>query len=254
MKDIARYRFVLGLAVPALLLVWWEMQARGGGASAAFAPLGQVAGTFVEEARDGQMLANCLATLQRALSGFTLGAGAGVMLGVAMALSRPVETIIGPLFHALRQVPLLGWLPLVGLWLGNGEGAKLLIISLGAFYPAVLNSFTGISGVERRYQEVTSVLRFSGGQRFFRLLLPAAAPTILTGISQSLAFAWIGTIGSELLLGTGSGLGSALSVGQMQQRMDIVLVAIALTGALGLMLNTGLLRVRRQLLRWQPSL
>lgn len=249
---MSRARALLGLVVPALLLGWWWLWSQSASPSA-FAPLHEVAATFVLELRDGQLLSDSAATVSRALTGFTLGASAGVLLGVAMAMSRPVETAVGPLFHALRQVPLLGWLPLIGLWLGNGDEAKLLMISLAAFYPSVLNAFSGVSGVDRRYHDVAEVFGFDAEQRFVRVLLPAALPMILTGLSQSLAFAWIGAIGSELLLGTGSGLGATLAMGQAQQRMDIVLVAVAATGALGFALNTLLLRARRHLLRWQPA-
>lgn len=249
---MSRARVLLGLLVPALLLAWWALWSRSA-SSTAFVPLSEVAGTFLLELRDGQLLGDSLATVSRALTGFTFGASAGVLFGVAMAMSRPIEAAIGPLFNALRQVPLLGWLPLIGLWLGNGDEAKLLMISLAAFYPSVLNAFAGVSGVEARYREVADVFGFDAGQRFVRVLLPAASPMILTGLSQSLAFAWIGTIGSELLLGTGSGLGATLATGQAQQRMDIVLVAIAATGALGFALNAALLRARRHILRWQPA-
>lgn len=251
---MTRPRLLLGFVVPALLLSYWFVWSSSAGAtSTTFAPLPQVIATFVEELSGGQLLRDSLATVGRALTGFTLGATAGVLLGVAMAVSRPLEVTVGPLFHALRQVPLLGWLPLIGLWLGTDNEAKLLMISLAAFYPSVLNAFSGVSGVDKRYHEVAQVLGFDAEQRFFKLLLPAAAPMILTGLSQALAFAWIGTIGAELLLGTGSGLGATLSMGQMQQRMDIVLVAVVATGTLGFLLNTLLLRLRRHLLRWQPA-
>ena len=247
----ARSRPLLGLVVPALLLGWWSLWSLGATATV-FAPLDEVAATFLRELRDGQLLSDATTTVSRALTGFTLGASAGVLLGVAMAMSRPLEATVGPLFHALRQVPLLGWLPLIGLWLGNGDEAKLVMISLAAFYPSMLNAFAGVSGVDRKYGEVAEVYGFDAEQRFFRVLLPAASPMILTGLSQALAFAWIGTIGSELLLGTGSGLGATLAMGQAQQRMDIVLVAVATTGALGFALNSALLSARKRLLRWQP--
>lgn len=247
-------RTLLGFVLPALLAIYWYVWSSGPGATAtSFAPVHDVLATLAEELRDGQLLRDSLATVTRALTGFALGSVAGVLLGVAMAVSRPVEAAVGPLFHALRQVPLLGWLPLIGLWLGTGDQAKMLMVSLAAFYPSVLNAFAGVSGVDKRYHEVAEVYGFDDEQRFFKLLLPAAAPTILTRLSQALAFAWIGTIGAELLLGTGSGLGATLSMGQIQQRMDIVLVAIAATGALGFTLNAVLLRIRRHLLRWQPA-
>ena len=237
-------RIALGLVPPALLLTW---------GNDAFAPLTHVASTFVDLVADGSLLRDSLSTVSRALYGLILGALAGLVLGAAMAISRPVERLAGPLFHALRQVPLLGWLPLIGLWLGNGDEAKLLIVGLAAFYPTVLASFEGLAHVEKRYHEVASLYGFDWRQRFVNLLLPAAAPLILTGLSQALAFAWIATIGSELLLGAESGLGATMSLAQAQQRPDVILVLIVLTGLVGFTLNHLLGRIRRALLLWQPA-
>ena len=257
MTDLIRkpwVRIALGFVAPVLVLLWWQMQADAGGARAlAFAPLDSVAGAFAELAGSGQLLDDAIATLSRAVTGLLIGSGFGVALGVTMAVSKPVDRLVGPLYHAVRQVPLLGWLPLIGLWLGNGDSAKLLIVSLAAFYPTVLNAYEGVVNVERRYLEVGRVYGFSGAQSFRLILLPAALPLILTGLTQALAFAWIATIGTEILLGSGGGLGATMSLAQAQQRMDIILVAILVTATLGFTLNHLFGRLRAHLLRWQGA-
>jgi sulfonate transport system permease protein len=247
-------RIAIGLIVPALILIWWNAQAQGGGPRAlAFAPLGAVASAFAELAGSGQLLNDALATLSRAITGLALGGILGVAVGVAMACSRLVDRLVGPLYHSIRQVPLLGWLPLIGLWLGNGDSAKLLIVSLAAFYPTVLNSYEGVSHVEKRYLEVGRIYGFSAAQRFRLILLPAALPLILTGVTQALAFAWIATIGTEILLGSGGGLGATMGMAQAQQRMDVILVAIVVTAILGFTINHLFARLRGHLLRWQGA-
>ena len=247
-------RMAIGLIVPALILIWWNAQAHGGGPRAlAFAPLGAVAAAFEELARSGQLLRDALATLSRTITGLSIGGTAGVAVGVAMASSRWVDRLAGSLFHSIRQVPLLGWLPLIGLWLGNGDSAKLLIVSLAAFYPTVLNSYEGVSHVEKRYLEVGRIYGFSPAQRLRLILLPAALPLILTGITQALAFAWIATIGTEILLGSGGGLGATMGAAQAQQRMDVILVAITVTALLGFTINHLFARLRGHLLRWQGA-
>ena len=248
-------RFVLGLLIPILLLALWQAQAEAGGARAlAFVPLASITAAFAELAASGQLLTDALTTTSRALTGLVLGAGAGVLLGIAMGLFRSVDRLIGPLYHAIRQVPLLGWLPLIGLWVGNGEAAKLLIVGLAAFYPTVLNTYEGIVHAERRNTDVGALFGFSRAQLLRHVLLPGALPLILTGLSQAIAFAWIATIGTELLLGAGAGLGATMSLAQAQQRMDVILVAIAITGLIGFTLNTLFARLRGHLLRWQPAI
>lgn len=247
-------RIAAGLVVPVLILIWWQGQAEAGGARAlAFAPLGAIANAFTELATSGLLLNDALTTLSRAVTGLVLGGTLGVLLGVAMATVRPIDRLVGPLYHAIRQVPLLGWLPLIGLWLGNGDAAKLLIVGLAAFYPAVLNTYEGVVNVERRYVEVGRIYGFTPFQRFRLILLPAALPLVLTGISQALAFAWIATIGTEILLGSGGGLGATMGHAQAQQRMDVILVAIVVTALLGFTLNHLFARLRGHLLRWQGT-
>ena len=107
--------------------------------------------------------------------------------------------------------------------------------------------------VEKRYLDVAGVFRFSTLQRFRFVLLPAAMPLILTGLTQSLAFAWIAAIGTEILMGSGGGLGVTMQQAQTQQRLDIILVAIAITAALGFTINQSVLHLRAHLLRWQPT-
>ncbi|HSX57072.1 MAG TPA: ABC transporter permease subunit [Sphingomonas sp.] len=248
-------RILLGLIVPVLILLWWQAQSEQGGARAlAFVPLREVGATLASQLASGFLLNDALATLSRAVTGLLLGGLAGTALGVAMAMSRPLDRVVGPLYHAVRQVPLLGWLPLIGLWVGNGDEAKLLIVSLAAFYPTVLNSYEGVRAVERRYVEVADMFGFTAAQRFAHVLLPAALPLILTGVTQALAFAWIATIGTEILFGAHAGLGATMGVAQAQQRMDIILVAILAAASLGFTLNHLFARLRRHFLRWQPAI
>ncbi|MET0269876.1 MAG: ABC transporter permease [Sphingomonas sp.] len=242
----------IGLIVPLLALLWWDAQGRAGGPRAiAFAPLEAVASAAFVLLRSGELLGGGLNTLSRAITGLVLGGAAGIMFGVAMAMSRPVDRLFNPLYTALRQVPLLGWLPLIGLWMGNGDGAKLLIVSLAAFYPTVLNSYEGMRDVERRLLDVGRLYGFGPFQRFRLILLPSALPFILTGVTQALAFAWIATIGTEILLGSGAGLGATMGLAQAQQRMDVILVAVIAVALLGFAINHLFARLRRHLLRWQ---
>lgn len=246
-------RLAIGLVAPALLLAWWQWFATSGGANAvALVPLGAVGAAFVELIENGTIFGDVVSTLTRAFTGFAIGASLGVATGTAMAVWPPLNRVLGPLLHALRQVPMIGWLPLIGLWFGTGEGSELIMVCVGAFFPAMLNTHAGVANVERRYLDVGEVFRFTVAQRFLRIQLPAAMPLILTGLTQSLAFAWIGTLAGELLMGAGGGLGVTLQTAQIQQRLDVILVTVAITALLGFAINQIIARVRREVLRWQP--
>lgn len=248
-------RVALGGVVPLLVLLWWQLQATSGDARAvAFAPLESIAGAFLELVRSGALLDDMIATLSRSLTGLAVGGSIGIATGVAMARWRWLDRLVGPLLHALRQVPLIGWLPLLGLWFGTGHGAELIVVSLSAFFPTMLSSYEGVAQVERRYLEVGELYGFTPAQRFRLILWPAAMPLILTGVTQGLAFAWIASIGTEILLGVGGGLGVTLQLAQTQQRLDIILVTILATAALGFAINQLFRLLRSHLLRWQAPL
>jgi len=243
-------RVALGFIVPVSLILWW--QAQSGGHDANFTPPAALAAA-ADMLRDGTLPADALATLRRAFTGLLIGAPLGIAAGVTMGIWRPLDRLLGPLLHGLRQVPMIGWLPLLGLWFGVGESTELIVVSLSAFFPAMLNSHAGVVQVERRFLEVGRIYGFGLIQRIRLILLPAAMPLILTGVTQALAFAWIASIATEILTGAGSGLGVTMQLAQVQQRLDVMLVAVAVTAALGFAINQIVQRLRRLLLRWQPA-
>jgi len=241
-----------GLLLPLAVAAIWEFMSRQGDAYAyTFVPLSQVVTGFIELLKSGELLVNLAATLQTTVTGLIIGGVAGLLVGGLMAVSPTANKLIGPLYHTMRQIPLLGLIPLIALWFGNGLFSKILIVSLAAFYPIVLNTFEGMHGVEKKFVEVASVLKFSRLQLFVKVLLPAAMPSILTGVMHALAFAWISTVGTELLFSTGPGLGGLMQVAQEASRMDIVIIAVASIGLTGLLMNAGLSFVSQYLLRWR---
>lgn len=243
-----------GLLLPALLAAAWHWASTIDASMAyAFVPLDQVWDRLLALLDSGELAVNAGSSLGRALTGLTLGGLSGVLLGSLMAGFPVMERLFGPLLQAFRQVPLLGWLPLVGLWLGSGEGAKQLLVAVAAFHPLLLNAHEGFRQAEMKHLEVGRVLMLSRWRTFRFILLPSALPSILTGIGQALAFAWISTIGVELLFGTGAGLGSLMHVAQMAGDMAVVLLCVIAIGLMGHGLNLILSLARAHLLRWRVT-
>ncbi len=241
-----------GLLLPLLLILAWEYASRQGAAGAyAFVPLSAIGAALLDMLGNGELLVNLLASLARTSSGLALGIVFGVALGVLMALSSVANRLIGPLFHSIRQVPMLGWIPLIAMWFGNGEFSKVLIVSLAAFYPMVLNTWQGFTHVEQRYREVGLVLVLSPVQRFTQVLLPAALPSIATGVLHALAFAWVTAIGSELFLSSGAGLGNLMMNAEAGSRMEVIVLCVLCIGLLGYLMTLLFTRLVRHLLRWR---
>jgi sulfonate transport system permease protein len=241
-----------GLLLPLLLIGGWEYLSRQDAAGAyAFVPLSTIGAALLELLGNGELLVNLLASLARTSTGLALGIFFGVLLGVLMALSGLANRLIGPLFHSIRQVPMLGWIPLIAMWFGNGEFSKVLIVSLAAFYPMVLNTYQGFSHVEQRYREVGQVLVLTRWQRFRHVLLPAALPSIATGVLHALAFAWVTAVGSELFLSSGAGLGNLMMNAEAGSRMEVIVLSVLCIGLCGYLMTLLSTLLSRHLLRWR---
>jgi sulfonate transport system permease protein len=252
MKLVRRY--LLGLTTPLLLLLGWEwLAAHSTAYSFVFVPLRQAWDALIELVVSGDLLHHLLATMRRMLVGFLVGSAVGIVLGSIMGASRIADRLIGPLFHAIRQVPLLGWIPLFALWFGAGHVSQVLVICLAALYPVVIHTYEGVHYVDKRHREVGAVLRLTPLQFYRHILFASAFPSVVTGITQALAFAWLSAIGSELLFGESEGLGSLLLFAETSGRGEIMLVCILAIGIAGYLMNETLRLTGRYMLRWQEG-
>ncbi len=192
--------------------------------------LDQLGTALVDMVSSGELPRHIGTSLLRVAIGLSVGGTAGVLIGAAMALSPVVDKVLGPVYHAVRQVPTLGWIPLLGLWFGYGELPKDLIVIKAAMFPLVLNTYEGLKGVKTAHVDVGRVLTLTPLRLFLKVRLPAALPMILTGLQQALAFSWIACIGVEILFGSGDGIGAMIETGQIEGRMDIVLLGVIFVG------------------------
>ncbi len=192
------------------------------------------------------------ASLSRNFIGYGIGASLGVAFGVLLGTSRFAQWFLAPSFHVLRQVSLFAWLPLISTFLGYGNFAKLLFISLSVFYPVALHSLEGVRSISDKYREVAQVYRFPKTYTYHKLILPGASPQIFVGLQLGLIFAWLATIGSEFLLANyGVGLGNLVIRGREQFNVPLILLGMLIIGAVGLLLNRALLHIEKRVLAWQ---
>jgi sulfonate transport system permease protein len=242
-----------GLATLAALILIWEIWQRLPGQSSALTTsFVDVALTGVRLALNGTLWRDCIATLVRVLIGFTLGTAAGLMLGALLGISGWADRILGPIFTALRQIPIFGLIPLISIWFGTAEGGKLVLIGLAAFYPVLLHTHEGLRSAAPSYHDVATVFMFSRGQILRRVRLPCALQSILTGVKHAVAFSWISGVGSELFMSSDSGIGNLLTTGRIELRMDYVWLGIIIVGATGYAMNRCFEALERRLLHWRP--
>jgi sulfonate transport system permease protein len=243
----------LGLLVPTLLLAAWALtSARGWVAPQILPPPVRVWRTLLEQFGSGDLFANLAISLARVAGGFVIGGTSGVLLGVAMGLSRRVEDYLHPTFKAVSQVPVLGWLPLAMMLLGIGESLKVAIIAQATLIPIALNVLKGIRSVPVAYVEVARAFEFTRAQLLRRVIFPASVPALFVGLRGGLTQAWLSLVTVELLASS-EGLGFMIVWGRQLFQLDLVLCAIVTVGAVGLVLDKGLALVEARLLRWRPD-
>lgn len=242
-----------GLVLPlALLAVWYFLTALQLVNTKLIVPPGAVLATAWKVVSGGELLAGLQASLLRDLAGFAAGSTAGILLGLLLGVSRWAERLVGPTFHTLKQISLFAWLPLLSTWLGTGEAAKILFIALSAFYPVALGTFEGVRSVGHAQFEVARVLGFTRWQRSWRLVLPAAAPQIATGLHLALLYAWLATIGAEYLLGSAAhGIGSVVIRGKAGFHVELIVVGMLLIGVVGMALNRAAAAIEARVLHWR---
>lgn len=224
-------RYVRGALLPLLLLMVWELVAQFGSINKnLLVSPATVLATTVTLTRNGELWAALQASLNRMLMGFVLGTVAGLLLGTLLGLSKTLSKVLGPSFHAVRQIAVFAWIPLISMWFGLGETAKVVFISIVALFPVVLNTYEGIKSVSPEHVEVARVFAFNRLRLLRRVIFPAATPSIFTGIELAVMYAWLATIGAEYLMTTNGGIGSLMLEGREQFRMDVVLLGIIATG------------------------
>jgi sulfonate transport system permease protein len=245
-------RSAIGWLVPALTLTAWSLAARREWIPSQILPApSAVWQTLLEQVRSGELFVNIGISLGRVLVGFTLGSVLGVVLGVSMGLSRRVEEYLAPTFNAISQVPVLGWLPLAMMVLGIGESLKFVIIAHASFVPIAINTLKGIRSVPRSYIEVARAFQFSKRQLLRKVVFPATVPSLFVGLRYGLTQAWLSLVTVELLASS-EGLGFMIVWGRQLFQLDLVLAAIIVVGVVGLLLDRGLARIEKRLLRWRP--
>jgi sulfonate transport system permease protein len=155
-------RVVRGLVLPMLLLAVWEIASHARWVDPRILPsLDRVARTAVDQVVREGLLHDLAASLLRDVAGFAIGSGIGIVLGTILGLSRRADRLFMPSFNGLRQIAILAWIPLISIWFGVGEAAKIVFIAAAALIPMLLNTHEGMRAASSHLEEVARTLRFT---------------------------------------------------------------------------------------------
>jgi sulfonate transport system permease protein len=247
-------RTMRGAVLPTVLLVAWELASHAHLLDPRIIPPPElIARTAFDQVVHENLLGDLAASLLRDVAGFTLGSLLGIVIGTILGLSRIADRLFMPSFNGLRQIAILAWIPLISIWFGVGEAAKIVFIMAAALIPVVLNTHEGMRSASAQLVEVARTLTFTPWQRVTRLYLPSALPSIATGEHLALIYAWVASIGSEYFMTIGPGIGGLIIAGRERFQMDLVILGILILGLVGFLINRCASAIEARLLWWRPT-
>ena len=272
MNKTSKWReSAIGLVLPVVILLVWQLVAMLGWVNPQVLPSPlAVAAKWIEYALplapfdpangsrlawlfSGELLIDTLGSMYRVVVGFAIGAGLALPLGLWMGSSRHAYAWLNPLMQVLRPIPPIAYIPLAILWFGLGNAPALFLISLGAFFPVLMNTIAGVRQVDSIYIRAARNLGVSRQTMFLRVMLPAAVPYILSGVRIGIGTAFIVVIVSEMIA-VNNGLGFRILEAREYFWSDKIIAGMISIGLLGLAIDIGMNKLNNHLLRWHRGL
>src|SRR3954469_14072631 len=239
--------------VPVVILLAWQAASQFGMLRDQILPAPTaVAEAFWRVTSSGELLRDIEVSTWRAFPGFAIGGGFGFVFGMLNGLSRLSETLTDSTLQMLRNIPHLALIPLVILWFGIGEQAKLFLVALGVFFPIYVNTFHGIRSVDANLIEMARSYGLRGLPLYRHVILPGALPSILVGVRFAFGLMWVTLIVAETISAQ-SGIGYMTMNAREFLQTDVVVVGILLYAALGKLADVFAKGLERVSLRWLPA-
>ena len=254
-------RFILPILAPIGLIIIWQIASIKVQNEVVLPSVPQVAAILSRPNDDllrmGSIIANLWVSFFRVMGGYLVGLILALPIGVLMGHYRTVNRLLGSLVEMLRPMPPLAWIPLVLAWFGvaslattvgveegtwypllnNIKYSMLFIIFIGSFFPILINTVHGVSGVRSTLVDSARVLGASERDIFLKILLPAAAPSIVTGMRLGLGGAWMCLVAAEMMPGSISGVGYLITHAYTVARTDIVMAGMISIGMIGIVID-----------------
>ncbi|RTE10231.1 ABC transporter permease subunit [Paenibacillus whitsoniae] len=212
----------------------------------------KVLNVFIDMLKSGELLKHIGISARRAFSGLLLGGGLGFLFGLLNGFFRTAEKLSDSSIQMVRTIPHLSLIPLVIIWFGIEEPAKLVLVSLGVFFPIYLNTFHGIRSIDPGLIEMGKVYGLSRLSLYVYIILPGALPSILVGVRYALGIMWLTLIVAETVAAK-SGLGYMAMNAREFFQMDVIVLSILIYALLGKLSDTAAKLLERWGLQWHPN-
>jgi sulfonate transport system permease protein len=253
--SFARWRLgnLAQWALPVAILLVWQLAASTGFLSTRILPAPTdviVAGWRMT--LSGELIRNMGVSFGRAIVGFAIGGAIGFGFGLANGLSQRSEKIFDSTLQMVRNVPHLALIPLVILWFGIDETAKIFLVALGVFFPIYINTLHGIRTVDPQLIEMGRTYGMSTSALFWRVILPGALPSIFVGLRYALGIMWLTLIVAETIAAS-SGIGYMAMQAREFLLVDVVVLSIIIYALLGKLADSAARLLERLCLSWHPA-
>jgi len=239
--------------LPLALVVVWEAGSRAGFISNRVLPAPSavlMAGWNL--ALTGQLWTNIAVSFVRAIVGLVMGGSLGFVFGLTNGLSKNSERLTDTLLQMVRNVPHLALIPLVILWFGIDETAKIFLVVLGVFFPIYINTLHGIRSIDPQLIEMGRIYGMSRSELFWQVILPGALPSIFVGLRYALGFMWLTLIVAETIAAS-SGIGYMAMQAREFLLVDVVVFSILLYALLGKLADSATRLLETTFLSWNPA-
>jgi NitT/TauT family transport system permease protein len=190
--------------------------------------------------------------MSRVYGGFALAALFALPIGLMIGRMPWARMLLDPFLQVMRPIPVTAWLPLSMILFGLGAKSAFALVCLGAFYPILLNTVFGVRAVDPKLFEAASMLGCSGNAQFYKVVLPAAVPSIFTGLRLGLGLAWFVIVVGEMT-GVPQGLGAVIMDGRTLSRTELVICGMIVIGLAGYLSDRVVVATGNRLLRWSPN-
>ncbi len=251
LSEWYKYQLVPWL-LPIITIALWQILGQFGIISSSILPTPwKIIETAIQLTSSGKLQEHVWISTQRALIGFFIGGILGFILGLLNGTIRFFERTTDTTMQMIRTIPHLALIPLVILWFGIGESAKVFLVALGVMFPIYINTFSGIQNVDRKLIEMGTVYGMSKWKLFVNIILPGAMSSILVGIRYALGVMWMSLIVAETI-GADSGIGYMATSAREFMQMDIVVLTIVLYAILGKLSDVIAKLFERRFLKWNP--
>jgi NitT/TauT family transport system permease protein len=245
--------WIIGTTSMLLFLAFWEIAVRAGWANPLFTSSpSRILATAVEMFADGSIYEHLRVSGIEFFTGFSLAIVIGVPLGILMGWYSRLNAVLEPFVSALYATPRIALLPLVVIWFGIGLGSKVAIVFLGAIFPILVNTITGVRTIDADFIKVARSFSATDMQMFLTVAVPSSVPMLLTGLRLGLGHALVGIVVGEMY-GASQGLGYLIAVAGARFQTDKVMVGIILIATLGVAMTELLRYIERRFERWRPN-